>query len=72
MIVPLVVALGTDQYADHVQHAYPDYSTDEVNHYQLVILIRLAANCVLGVLAWLWAMRQAKLRKPKVHLTVAA
>ncbi|MGV9557310.1 hypothetical protein [Streptomyces sp. NPDC003401] len=72
VIVPLVVALGTDQYADHIRHAYPDYSTDEVNHYQLIILIYLAVNGVIGALAWLWVIRQTRLHKPTVHLAAAA
>lgn len=68
VLVPLVVALGTDQYAAHIRHAYPTYDTAEVNHYQQVILIYLAVNAVIGVLAWLWAVRQTRRRSRTVHL----
>lgn len=69
VLVPLAVALGTDRYRDHIRHAYPDYGTGEVNHYQLVILVYLAVNGVIGLAAWLWTVGKAKRRSRTVHIT---
>ncbi|WEB45490.1 MULTISPECIES: hypothetical protein [Streptomyces] len=71
ILVPVFIALATDDYTDYISVAYPKLGAEKVSNYQQTMVIYLVVNGAVGILAWLWTLRSAKKGKRSVPVVAS-